>query len=262
MANPMYRQIAEDLREQIESGALEPGQQLRTELELRDRYNASRNTVRDAIKWLITLGLVESKAGQGTFVAEKIEPFVTLLTADSKAPGAGGVERDQQKKEADKSLLDVMPEEASDEIAALLRLPAGSDVIRRREARKIGDIIWSMQASYYPSRFVAAGATELISPRDIKVGTVQYLAETLGLRERRYSDLITVRNPDTAEAQLFKLPEDGRVGVFEIFRTTFDQNDEPMRLTITVCPTDRNHFAVNVDLPAYAKGDEISGDVR
>ena len=36
MWNPMYRQIADDLREQIESGQLEPGQQLRTELELRE----------------------------------------------------------------------------------------------------------------------------------------------------------------------------------------------------------------------------------
>ena len=35
MSGPMYRQIAEDLREQIESGRLEPGQQLLTELELR-----------------------------------------------------------------------------------------------------------------------------------------------------------------------------------------------------------------------------------
>jgi len=50
MANPMYRQIAEHLRAQIESGNLKPGQQLETELELRERYSASRNTVRDAIK--------------------------------------------------------------------------------------------------------------------------------------------------------------------------------------------------------------------
>ena len=57
MANPMYRQIAEDLRHQIEAGALQPGQQLRTELELREHYGASRNTVRDAIKWLTNLGL-------------------------------------------------------------------------------------------------------------------------------------------------------------------------------------------------------------
>ena len=54
MANPMYRQIAEDLREQIESGRLDPGQQLLTEIELRDHYGASRNTVRDAIKLLTT----------------------------------------------------------------------------------------------------------------------------------------------------------------------------------------------------------------
>ena len=44
MGNPMYRQIAEDLRVQIESGALHPGQQLQTEVELRQFYGASRNT--------------------------------------------------------------------------------------------------------------------------------------------------------------------------------------------------------------------------
>jgi DNA-binding GntR family transcriptional regulator len=61
----MYRLIADDLREQIESGELEPGQQLRTELELREVYDASRNTVRDAIKWLITprAGRNASRAG-------------------------------------------------------------------------------------------------------------------------------------------------------------------------------------------------------
>ena len=82
MANPMYRQIAEDLREQIDSGTLTPGQQLPTELELREQYSASRNTVRDAIKWLINLGLVETRPGQGTFVVEKIDPFVTTLSGD------------------------------------------------------------------------------------------------------------------------------------------------------------------------------------
>jgi GntR family transcriptional regulator len=61
MANPMYRQIAEDLRGRIESGELAPGRQLPTELELRESYSASRNTVRDAIKWLTSLGLVTTR---------------------------------------------------------------------------------------------------------------------------------------------------------------------------------------------------------
>ena len=93
MANPMYRQIAEDLRGQIESGGLEPGQQLRTELELREGYDASRNTVRDAIKWLTNLGLVETRPGQGTFVVRKIDPYVTALTADSRGLGDNAVSR-------------------------------------------------------------------------------------------------------------------------------------------------------------------------
>ena len=82
MVDPMYRQIAEDLRRQIEDGELLPGAQLRTELELRERYNASRNTVRDAIKLLITRGLAETRPGQGTFVVETIVPYVTSLTGD------------------------------------------------------------------------------------------------------------------------------------------------------------------------------------
>jgi Bacterial regulatory proteins, gntR family len=61
---PIYRTIAEDLRRQIEAGELRPGQQLLTENELRDYYGASRNTIRDAIKWLVTRGLVETRPGQ------------------------------------------------------------------------------------------------------------------------------------------------------------------------------------------------------
>ena len=38
MQQPMYQQIADDLQAQIESGTLEPGVRLPTELELRDRY--------------------------------------------------------------------------------------------------------------------------------------------------------------------------------------------------------------------------------
>jgi len=89
MPDPMYRRIAEDLRQKIESGDLGHGTQLPTELELRDRYDASRNTVRDAVRWLITRGLVETRPGQGTFVVEKIDPFITTLTAELET-GLGG----------------------------------------------------------------------------------------------------------------------------------------------------------------------------
>ena len=81
VTTPMYWRIAQELRQQIKSGHPGPGEQLPTELELGERYEASRNTVRDGIKWLTANGLVETRPGQGTFVRPRIVPFITTLSA-------------------------------------------------------------------------------------------------------------------------------------------------------------------------------------
>src|SRR5260370_21629949 len=151
MGSPMYRQIAEDLREQIESGAIRPGQQLRTEIELREHYGASRNTVRDAIKWLTTLGLVETRPGQGTFVIRKIDPYITTLTADPKGPGGDKVvvpgdalygEVDEPEEEGQKRFLSnsdpqVEIQKASADVASALQVAEGSQLISRHQRRYI-----------------------------------------------------------------------------------------------------------------------------
>jgi GntR family transcriptional regulator len=259
----MYRQIAESLRAQIESGELRPGQQLETELELRERYGASRNTVRDAIKWLTTLGLVETRPGQGTFVVRKIDPYVTILTADPKKARReevtqyGEVDESEpgelKKREASYSDPQVEIQKASIDISSRLLVPEGSQVISRHQKRFIDKVPWSLQTSFYPRGFVVQGAEQLIFADDIRGGTVQYLAESLGLRQVAYRDWIRVRAPDATEAAFFNLSPDGRVGVFEVFRTAFDQTGTPMRLTVTVYPTDRNQFIVNVgDVPDTA----------
>jgi GntR family transcriptional regulator len=252
----MYRQIAEDLRQQIESGALAPGSQIPTELELRDRYNASRNTIRDAIKWLTSLGLVETRPGQGTFVTEDIDPFVTTLSGNPST-GWGGDEGAsylsevaERNRKPTTSPVQVEIQEASAEIANGLWIARQTEVISRHERRFIDGTPWSMQTSYYPMEFADRGAERLRSARNISEGTVQYLADTLHIRQVGYRDWVTVRAPNTAEADFFKVPLDGRVPMYEIFRTAFDGNGTPMRLTITVFPADRNQFIINIgDVP-------------
>jgi len=260
MASPMYRQIAENLREQIESGALHPGQQLRTELELRDHYGASRNTVRDAIKWLTTLGLVETRPGQGTFVVRKIDPFVSTLTPDPKrepeedsrlllGPGEGETYRAEvarRLRTSDKTEPQVEILKASGLIASQLQVAEGTPVVSRHQKRYIDGTPWSLETSSYPMELVNRGARRLILAENIEEGTVRYLATCLDLQQVGYRDWITVRAPDGAEATFFNVPQDGRVGLYEIRRTAFDQNGIPMRLTVTLYPTDRNQFIVNV----------------
>jgi GntR family transcriptional regulator len=255
MANPMYRQIAEDLREQIESGQLEPGGQLRTEIELREHYGASRNTVRDAIKWLTTLGLVETRPGQGTFVVKTIDPFVTILTRKEGEVAEGGQSTSYQSKVADSlepesKYIRVEIQGAPEHVATRLGIALGTEVISRHEQRHVDRTPYSLQTSFYPVEFADRGADRLRSSRGIEGGAVQYLRETLGIKQVGYRDVITVRVPNTNEADFFKVPMDGRIAMYEIFRIAFDGNGNPIRLTVTVLPADRNQLAVNVgDVP-------------
>jgi GntR family transcriptional regulator len=251
MAEPAYKQISEDLRKRIEARELLPGTQLPTELELREQYGASRNTIRDAIKRLIGAGYVETRPGQGTFVLQKIDPFVTTLSADKNSGLGGGEgaaflsEVSQQHRQAAATSPKVEVQPAREEIAARLRVPAGTQLISRHQERTIDNTPWSLQTSFYPMDFATArGATRLLLAQDIPESTVTYIEETTGLKQVGYRDWITARNPDENEQTFFGIRHD--TTVFEVFRTAFDQHGVPMRVTVTVFPADRNQFIVNV----------------
>jgi GntR family transcriptional regulator len=252
---PMYRQIADDLRRQIESGELAQGGQLPTEIDLANRYRASRNTIRDAIKQLTALGLVETRPGQGTFVKVRVDPFVTVLTADPKTGFGGGEgatylsQVSETHRQPQQSLPRVEVQVPPPPVLLRLRLDPGAQVVIRHQARYIDQQPWSLQTSFYPMSFVTDdAATKLLIADDIDEGAVSYLADH-GHRQIGYRDWITVRVCDENEQRFFGVgPE---APVFEIFRTAFDQDKVAMRVTVTVFPTDRNQFIVNVgdDLP-------------
>src|ERR1700677_1548863 len=125
----LYRQIAQDIRGKIQAGALVAGQQLPTELELREKYGDSCNNIRDALKGLATNALVETKPGQGTFVVDPITPFVTTLSPDPETGLAGGdgdaalseVRRRGRKPFASTPRVELQA--ASGNVAARLRIP-------------------------------------------------------------------------------------------------------------------------------------------
>jgi len=260
---PMYQQIAEKLRAQIESGELAPGAQLPTELELRDRYESSRNTIRDAIKRLTSQGLVETRPGQGTFVTRQIDPFVTVLSGEPTS-GGGGDEAVTYLSEVSRShrsprvtMLKIEIQIPSAEVLRRLRVSPDTQVVSRHEQCYIDDTPWSLRTSFYPMAFVTSGATRLLMAEDIPEGTVSYLGETVGFKQVGYRDWITARVPDVNEQAFFEIAHDATV--FEIFRTGFDQTGTPMRVTVTVWPVDRNQFIVNVgEVPTPQYDDDDS----
>jgi 2-aminoadipate transaminase len=75
---PLYRQIANQLREYIRTGALPVGSRLPTIRELAHQYGLTRLTVQGAYAELQSEGLVEATVGRGTFVADHL-PIPTSL---------------------------------------------------------------------------------------------------------------------------------------------------------------------------------------
>jgi GntR family transcriptional regulator len=260
MPDPMWRQIAEDLRRKIDSGDLgRDGAALPSELELRERYSASRNTVRDAVKWLVTRGLVVTRPGQGTFVAKRIDPFVTTLTNEIGAATLGG-ERAAMMSESiayhdEVTARSRTPEESIPRVEILratglvadeLGLAEKTSVVSRHQERLLDGTPWSLQTTFYPMRLVDQGATRLIRAENLQPGVVAYIEDTLGVKQVGWRDKFTVRAPDIVESTFFNLPDDGRVAVIQTIRTGYDESGSPFRVTITTYPADRNQFVMTV----------------
>ena len=70
-STPLYVQIIKDIKGKISSGQLTIGEQLKSHKELAAEYNVSLITIKSALSTLIDDGILFSRVGKGTFVAEK-----------------------------------------------------------------------------------------------------------------------------------------------------------------------------------------------
>lgn len=77
--------------EQILNGKAKPGDKIPTEIEFTEKFGVSRNSVREGIKMLTTLGIIEYRRGTGTFISDKIsdsalDPLVIQLAYSQRTP--------------------------------------------------------------------------------------------------------------------------------------------------------------------------------
>lgn len=68
MAAPLTEAAIDRLRELIASGTLRPGDRLPPEMELATQIGASRNTIREAVRALVTAQVLDVRRGDGTYV--------------------------------------------------------------------------------------------------------------------------------------------------------------------------------------------------
>jgi len=64
----VYLEIVRKLQRMIEQDKLVPGDKIPSERELSERLNVGRSSVREALRALELLGLIETRRGEGTFI--------------------------------------------------------------------------------------------------------------------------------------------------------------------------------------------------
>ena len=130
-----YRQIEEELREQILNGVFKPHDLLPSDNELTKVYNVSRMTVRKALARLEYEGLVYRQPGRGTFVAkQKIEQAISPMIGFNEKMKREG--HQTRTKLLDSSILDV---DGFEPCCRALGLTAGAKVCRLQRLRYVDD---------------------------------------------------------------------------------------------------------------------------
>ena len=120
IAKPLYKQLEDQLKEEIDTGKRKAGSRLPTENELSTTYNVSRVTVRKALAGLSELGYLDRKSGKGTFVAEKriqrniskgVTGFSEMCRTMGAVPGAKTIKiAIEDPTEKDMELMHITPD--------------------------------------------------------------------------------------------------------------------------------------------------------
>lgn len=85
----LYEDIIKQIIDRVKSGELKPGDKLPTERELSLQLNVSRTAIREALRSLEIMGVIDSKVGSGTYIKEMnldilMDSFAAVLTKNDR----------------------------------------------------------------------------------------------------------------------------------------------------------------------------------
>lgn len=251
---PVFRQIAEQFRDQIHTGTLRPGDELPAYAQLAADYNVAVGTVREAIDVLRGEGLVDTVRGKGTFVRQP--PSVRRVTSTRYAEQLAAVCTDQDSYEsaftrdlgidwAEFTVDPVFREvPATATIADLLQVEPGTPVFERHMILRANGQAEQIRTCYYPLDLVAN--TPMTDPgrQPWAGGVIAELAE-LGVTITAVDEDVRARMPTPDESYVLRIP--GGVPVFAVTRVGH-VGDRPVEVAADiVMPGDRIvlHYRLN-----------------
>jgi len=194
---PLWRRVEQGIEAAVGTGHLRPGDRLPSEHQLARDFGAHRHTVRRAIESLTSKGVVVTRRGRGTFVAEASIPYAigprSRFTENMRAVGRVPAVH----------IVRAAIGEADDEARRWLELGPGDQVVMLELLRTGDDIPIVLARHFIPARrFPDFGE---------RFGRLESITQTFASYDvvgySRRTTRISARPPTAREAQALALAE-------------------------------------------------------
>lgn len=217
---PLYYQIAQLIRHQIESGELKPGDQIPTESELQERFNVSRATVRQAISGLVYEGLLERRRAKGTIVSRtKLEE-----TLYGFASFTNQLLKQDLTVETRTLSFEVIPATAT--LAEYLQIDLGDRLAALERLRIADGEPVCVENWYAPARHLPGIDRSFFGTTGLEQSTYYMLQERFGIHLFKAVDTVSAVALEEREAKLLNMEK----GMPALLRTriSYTADDVPM----------------------------------
>lgn len=239
---PLHVQVAESLRQRLDSRDLRPGDLFPSEGALQEEFSVSRSVVRQALASLEADGLIHKVQGRGSVVAGHREVHRDVLSPGlTLQPGHEGAVRTRVTS------YGLVPR--PDHLQAI----AGNQVLELGRLRSVGDVVLSFIRTWLP-----ADVADAIPEEDLEDASLhQLLAERLGRRVAGGQNQIRAVAATSQLAERLDVPEGAPLLLLE--GRSVDGDGATLEEFSTWHRGDQAAFDVDAMPPSVRKG-RVDGD--
>ena len=226
---PIYHQLEEYIKQQIENGSLEEESVIPSEREYAERFQISRMTVRQAINNLVSEGYLNRQKGRGTFVTKKkVEQELQGMTSFTEDMLSRGMNPSS-------ILLSFQILPADKKTALALRIEETDSIYKIKRIRLADGAPMALETAYIPVEIVP-GLTE----ENSNLSLYQYIEENLALSISEATQEIEASTADHLDAETLEIKFGDPILLIE--RISYLQGGIPFELVKSTFRADRYRF--------------------
>jgi len=236
-SNPLYLELADRLRSDIDAGTYEPGDRMPSEPALVESTGYSRSTVRKALQTLVDEGYITKSQGKGTFVSDAVAheqvnaaraPTFLSFTDNARSLGVAPSTR----------TVDVRTVSPTPGLAEFFGISQDSEVFEVTRVRSIDGDPVMLETTWLPMAYADLNGSELDG------SLYKALKARYGVEPSTGTKSIGICSATNREAFQLGVPKDSALMLLEDH--VYDQNGDPLHVSKQVVLGNKYQYTMHM----------------